>query len=73
MALINWRITSGTFAEWQYLMMQTQTLDPTGEEHAELVEQIRSLPNFPNDFDEWEDTIVPDVIDTRESFILPRR
>ena len=67
---ISWRIGMDTFVEWKYLMDQAMSMTPGGPEAEDLIDQIRRLPNFPNNFDEFEDTIIPDVIKTRESWII---
>ena len=71
MALVNWRITATTFQEWRHLMDLVYDLDPNTDEAYELREQIRSLPGFPNNYDEIADVITVEVIDASGSYSIP--
>ena len=57
-----------TYVEWDYLWNQLRSVEHTSDEGLDLIDRIKSLPYFPNNYEWEEDTIEFDIIKSRESF-----
>lgn len=66
--LINWRVTITTKKRLFSLANEFQSLDQTDERRYVLKDEIKSLPGFPQRYDEFRDIINLEVIDTSGSF-----
>lgn len=60
MAKRQWRIPAWAYRKYQDSVFQLTSLDPDSEVYAAIVDEIRSLPNFPRDANET-DLIVPHI------------
>ena len=64
---IAFRCTSPVFQELSALLANLDGLDMFEDAAMDIKDQIRTLPGFPNEYDEERDIIVPSVSETHYS------
>jgi hypothetical protein len=57
-AKIAWRCPSRVYYQFLDYWQVLKPLDPRTDEAKALIDAIRSLPGYPNDYDEYRDEIV---------------
>lgn len=64
-----WRLTTSVYAEFMHLSEQLETIDPHSDEAEELRDAIRSLPNYPADYNKELGDIGMELIATPYSML----
>ena len=59
MAEIEWRCTFAVFRHFLECLSLLGGMEAGDDDYQAMVEEIRGLPKFPNDYDEDRDLIVP--------------
>jgi len=59
MAKIEWRCTFKVFRHFLECLSLLGSLEEGDDDYEAMVQEIRSLPGYPNNYDEDRDVIVP--------------
>lgn len=62
MSIIIWRVNSVAYQMIVELLGELMDWDEGTEEYADVVDRLKSLPNFPLQMDEWEDTLIVEEV-----------
>lgn len=56
-----WRLSRYTYQRFKEAAIRLEDLDPTSDEYAAIKDEIRSMPNFPNEACDERDLIYFEV------------
>ena len=59
MANVEWRCTFAVFRHFLQCLSLLGGMEPGKDDYQAVVEEIRGLPSYPNNYDEDRDVIVP--------------